>query len=142
MTQLSKHPILWQIYEACQAIEDCGASEALTKAVTLTGGISDPVEALVDDRDAAIKARDCSQKEQTRLARQIAELNDKLAELKRRHLSIEHHAAELWRSRAEYLATMNDGQNTSAYWAKLDNLIALERDDEDDEDSSKGKKTK
>lgn len=34
MTDISKHPLLKQAYEVCQAIELCGASTELTNAVT------------------------------------------------------------------------------------------------------------
>lgn len=49
MTHLNKHPVLWDIYRACQLIEACGASEALTKAVAAVSDLLPKVEALVDE---------------------------------------------------------------------------------------------
>jgi hypothetical protein len=45
---LSKHPILKQGYDVIQAIEECGASEKLTHAVTLAGKLLDEIDNLVD----------------------------------------------------------------------------------------------
>jgi hypothetical protein len=45
---LYKHPILRQGYNVMQAIEECGASEKLTKAVIMAGKLMDEVEKLVD----------------------------------------------------------------------------------------------
>ena len=51
MTDISKHPILRQIYELCQAIEACGASPELTTAVTLATDLFKPAEALIDSKE-------------------------------------------------------------------------------------------
>lgn len=56
MTNLSKHPLLKQIYDACQAVEVCGASVLLTDAVTQVSALSKPVEALIDELEA-LKAK-------------------------------------------------------------------------------------
>ncbi len=46
--QLDKHPILKQCYDVMQSIEDCGASEKLTHAVTLAGDLMSNINVLVD----------------------------------------------------------------------------------------------
>ena len=48
MPDISKHPILGQISELMHAIEECGASPQLTRAVSLAEGLYKPAEALVD----------------------------------------------------------------------------------------------
>ena len=52
MPNLSKHPILRQIHELISAIEVCGASPELTRAVCLASALYEPVEALVDSKVA------------------------------------------------------------------------------------------
>ena len=47
MVDISKHPILRQIYELCLAIEACGASTELTNAVALASALNAPAEALI-----------------------------------------------------------------------------------------------
>ena len=46
--RLDKHPILKQAYDVMQAIEECGASEKLTHAVTLAGKLMEDIDVLVD----------------------------------------------------------------------------------------------
>ena len=46
--RLDKHPVLMEGYEVMQAIEMCGASVELTKAVTMAGKLMENVEKLVD----------------------------------------------------------------------------------------------
>lgn len=46
--KLDKHPILKQGHELMLAIEECGASEKLTHAITLAGKLMEDVEKLVD----------------------------------------------------------------------------------------------
>lgn len=46
--RLDKHPILMQGHNVIQAIEECGASEKLTRAVILAGELMNEVEKLVD----------------------------------------------------------------------------------------------
>jgi hypothetical protein len=46
--QLDKHPILWQAYNVCQAIEECGASDKLTQAVIKASDLRNEIEKLVD----------------------------------------------------------------------------------------------
>lgn len=50
---ISKHPVLRQIYELCLAIEECGASPELTNAVTKCSAVMLEVERLVDKLDEA-----------------------------------------------------------------------------------------
>ena len=52
MPNLSKHPILRQIHELIAAIEVCGASPELTRAVCLASALYEPAEALVDSKVA------------------------------------------------------------------------------------------
>lgn len=47
MTDISKHPILRAIYDTMQAIEVCGASPELTRAVTLAGDVLRQADELV-----------------------------------------------------------------------------------------------
>lgn len=58
LIDISKHPLIKQAYEVCQAIEKCGASVELTYAVTkasaLMQGIANAVS-LLDELDAAAK---------------------------------------------------------------------------------------
>ncbi|MCM6993461.1 DUF2829 domain-containing protein [Enterobacter roggenkampii] len=50
MTDISKHPLLKQAYEVCQAIELCGASTELTSAVTKASALLRAIdEQLVSD---------------------------------------------------------------------------------------------
>jgi len=51
---LSRHPILRSIYDVAQAIEACGASEQLTRAVTLAGQLSEQAATILDERDEAL----------------------------------------------------------------------------------------
>ena len=52
MPDLSKHPILRQIHELIGAIEVCGASPELTRAVCMAAALYEPAEALVDSNVA------------------------------------------------------------------------------------------
>ncbi|MDP9910843.1 hypothetical protein J2W27_002959 [Variovorax boronicumulans] len=54
MTDISKHPLLRQICEVVAAIEACGASPAITRAVTLAHDLLKPVEALADFKASQI----------------------------------------------------------------------------------------
>ena len=54
MPDLSKHPILQQISDLIHAIEVCGASPALTKAVCMAEALYKPAEALVDSKVSTI----------------------------------------------------------------------------------------
>ncbi len=54
MPDLSKHPILQQISDLIHAIELCGASPALTKAVCMAEALYKPAEALVDSKVSTI----------------------------------------------------------------------------------------
>jgi uncharacterized small protein (DUF1192 family) len=47
--RLDKHPILMQGYNVVQAIEECGASEKLTRAVIMAGELNNEIEKLVDE---------------------------------------------------------------------------------------------
>lgn len=51
---LKRHPILRAIYDAVQAIEECGASTKLTDAVYATTRLSEMAATLLDERDAAL----------------------------------------------------------------------------------------
>lgn len=44
MVNISKHPILKECYELCGLIEDCGASEELTKAVVACGDLMENID--------------------------------------------------------------------------------------------------
>jgi hypothetical protein len=48
MTNISKHPLLKDAYEVCRAIEECGASPALTNAVAKAGDVMHGIDLLVD----------------------------------------------------------------------------------------------
>ena len=50
--RLNRHPILQAIHDACQAVEACGASVALTHAVTKVGDLHKMAVALLNERDA------------------------------------------------------------------------------------------
>ena len=52
MTNINRDPLLRVIYDAAQAIEACGASEALTAAVMAVTEIYQHAERVLDDRDA------------------------------------------------------------------------------------------
>ncbi len=54
MPDISKHPVLRQISELMHAIEVCGASPELTRAVCLAEALYQPVEALVDSKTAVL----------------------------------------------------------------------------------------
>jgi len=49
---LNRHPLLRGIHDACQAVEVCGASTALTSAVTKVGDLMEPARVLLDERDS------------------------------------------------------------------------------------------
>jgi len=51
MVDISKHPLHKQIYELCQAIEVCGASPELTKAVSLATDLHESVDEIIDNFD-------------------------------------------------------------------------------------------
>lgn len=54
MTDISKHPLLKACYEACVAIEKLGCSPEQTDAVSRVSDMMRPLEALIDERDAAL----------------------------------------------------------------------------------------
>lgn len=54
MTNISRDPLLRAIYDAAQAVEACGASEALTAAVIAVTAIYQHAERVLDERDAAL----------------------------------------------------------------------------------------
>lgn len=55
MVYLSRHPILWQSYNLTMAIEECGASVALTNAVTKSGDLMHSVDKLVGELETALE---------------------------------------------------------------------------------------
>lgn len=55
MPDISKHPILRQISDLLHAIEACGASPELTRAVCLAEALYLPAEALVDAKTAVLE---------------------------------------------------------------------------------------
>jgi len=46
---ISRHPILKEAYEVCQAIEESGASEKLTAAVIKAGDLMSSIDKLLDE---------------------------------------------------------------------------------------------
>lgn len=54
MTNINRDPLLRAIYDAAQAVEACGASEALTAAVMAVTAIYQHAERVLDARDAAL----------------------------------------------------------------------------------------
>ena len=44
MVQLDRHPLLMQCYDLSQLIEECGASEELTKAVVAAGELLESID--------------------------------------------------------------------------------------------------
>lgn len=50
---LSRHPIIQAIHDACLAIEKCGASPELTHAVTLVAALKEQAHCLLDKLDSA-----------------------------------------------------------------------------------------
>lgn len=52
---LTRHPILRAIHDVMQAIEACGASPELTRAVILAGRLSEPAATILDAHDAALR---------------------------------------------------------------------------------------
>ena len=48
MADISKNPLIKQAYEVCLAIEECGASEKLTAAVTKASALLDAIDKHVD----------------------------------------------------------------------------------------------
>ncbi len=51
---LSRHPIIQAIHDACLAVEKCGASPELTEAVCMVAALKDQAHALLDQIPAAI----------------------------------------------------------------------------------------
>ena len=51
MADITKHPLIKQAYEVCLAIEECGASEQLTAAVTMASALLDAIDKLVSQDD-------------------------------------------------------------------------------------------
>jgi hypothetical protein len=51
MANLNTHPLVRAAYDVCQLIESCGASEALTRAVSAASALLDPIEELAKERD-------------------------------------------------------------------------------------------
>jgi hypothetical protein len=45
---ISRHPILKEAYDLCEAIEDCGASEKLTEASIKAGKLMESIDKLLD----------------------------------------------------------------------------------------------
>ena len=52
MTEPSKHPLLMDCYNLCQAIEACGASPELTNAVVRASDLMHGLEVVVDGMEA------------------------------------------------------------------------------------------
>jgi len=52
MTNINRDPLLRAIYDAAQAVEACGASEALTAAVMAVTAIYQHANRVLDERDA------------------------------------------------------------------------------------------
>ena len=48
---INKHPLIKQAHEVIQAIEDCGASEKLTKAVIMAGDLMIAIDKFIDRYD-------------------------------------------------------------------------------------------
>lgn len=61
MTNISRDPLLRAIYDATQAIEACGASEALTAAVMAVTAIYQHAERVLDERGAALARAEAAQ---------------------------------------------------------------------------------
>ena len=53
MTNINRDPLLRAIYDATQAVEACGCSEALTAAVTAVTALYQHANRVLDERDAA-----------------------------------------------------------------------------------------
>ena len=49
MANLQTHPLVRAAYDVYQLIEACGASEALTRAVSAASAMLDPIEELARD---------------------------------------------------------------------------------------------
>ena len=62
-------PLIRAIYDVALAIEDCGASEKLTRAVTLCGELYEPVRVLLEERDT--------------LTAELAQARERIAEMER-----------------------------------------------------------
>lgn len=57
MTDISRHPLLKQAYDVCQAIEQCGASVQLTHAVGKASALLGAIDKyLIDERGIAVLA--------------------------------------------------------------------------------------
>lgn len=56
MTDISRHPVLKQAYDVCQAIEKCGASPELTAAVTKASDLLQTLGVIYDTTEAQVHA--------------------------------------------------------------------------------------
>ncbi len=56
MTDISKHPLLKQAYEVCLAIEECGASDELTRASVLASALMDGIDQMISMRPGFVSA--------------------------------------------------------------------------------------
>jgi hypothetical protein len=72
--QLDKHPILWQGHEMMLSIEECGASEKLTHAVSLAGSLMDEVEKLVDENARLLKWKELGDHQVINLQQKFQEM--------------------------------------------------------------------
>jgi hypothetical protein len=64
-------PIIRAIYDVMQAIEQCGASEKLTHAVTLAGALMEPTRVLLEERDALLAAAPSDRERRLHEAREL-----------------------------------------------------------------------
>lgn len=84
MLPLDAHPLLQQSYDVSQAIEACGASPALTAAVTLSSGLTKAISDLVADQCLAAPTcvpLDGLQPHEQRVVRELAQLDCRRAKL-------------------------------------------------------------
>ena len=94
MTNINRDPLLRVIYDAAQAIEACGASEALTAAVMAVTEIYQHAERVLDDRDALHAEFDGTRAE---LAQARAERDALRAKLRAIVEWLERNRPEVWR---------------------------------------------
>jgi hypothetical protein len=63
MTQIGKYPLVDKAYNVCLAIEECGASEKLTEAVTLASELMRDLESFCENQ-AGINKREANKKKE------------------------------------------------------------------------------
>lgn len=78
MVNITRHPLIQQAYDVCQAIEACGASVPLTNAVSKAGDLMRALDVFIPELPSA--AADLPPHLQ-RVAAEKAELDDKFEKL-------------------------------------------------------------